>query len=202
MHTMRRAKQLFDIPAYYHVYNRGAGKRDIFNDAKDKAKFISLMSRYLDDQEYVRGDGVPYEKSGVDLVAYCLMNNHFHLFLFQSENMDDVQRFIKSLCSAYARYYNLRHKTSGYLFEGQFKAKRIDSDGYFVHISRYIHLNPRTYMTYKWSSLPEYTGRRVTSWVHPELATEMTAQQYTDFLGSYVDRATELRKLKDDFNLK
>ncbi len=198
----RRLHTQFDVPGYYHVYNRGAGKRTIFEDAQDKAKFIALMARYLDDKTYIRGDGVPYEKSEVKLLAYCLMGNHFHLFLYQDIETTDIQLFIKSLSSSYARYYNLKYRKSGYLFEGQFKAKQITSDTYFDHITRYIHLNPRTYKTYKWSSLPEYTGGRVTPWVHTTLASQMSPEKYMQFIESYENRAKELRKLKEVYDLQ
>ena len=199
--SMRRRGTEFDIPAYYHIYNRGAGKRKIFIDARDKQKFIALMARYLDENVYIRGDGMPYEKSDAKVIAYCLMGNHFHLLLYQESNTDDIRRFVKSLTSAYARYYNLRHKNSGYLFEGAFRAKRITSDMYLQHITRYIHLNPRTYLTYRWSSLPEYIGVRHTAWVYAQQGNELSAGQYLAFLESYEDRAAELRANKKELEI-
>ena len=198
---MRRNQPISSIPAYYHVYNRGAGRRKIFENAADKAKFISIIARYLDDNEYVRGDGVLYEKSSVKLIAYCLMGNHFHLLLFQDQNSTDIQQFVKSVTSAYARYYNLHHNRSGYLFEGSFKAKRIDDDTYLEHITRYIHLNPRTYLTYKWSSLPEYLKHRNTEWVRDDLVNDRSPEKYKSFLLDYVDRAAELKRIKDELGI-
>lgn len=198
---MRRRDSQFDIPAYYHVYNRGAGKRKIFEDAQDKRKFVSLLARYLDGNVYVRGDGMPFEKSDAKLVAYCLMGNHFHLLVYQEKDVDDIRKLVKSLTSAYARYYNLRHKSSGYLFEGTFKAKQISSDAYLAHITRYIHLNPRTYLTYRWSSLPEYLGNRDTEWLYADQVNALSAEQYLTFLESYEDRAAELRKIKKELEI-
>ncbi|HEU0266711.1 MAG TPA: transposase [Candidatus Saccharimonadaceae bacterium] len=192
----------FDVPAYYHVYNRGAGKQKIFPDARDKAKFMSLLARYLDpDDTSLRSDGLAYEKSAAHLVAYCLMGNHFHLLLYQDSNVDDIKHLLSAISTAYSMYFNLRYKRSGRLFEGPYRAVAIDSDTYLAHITRYIHLNPRTYRTYKWSSLPEYIGTRATTWVHPELVTATTREQYLDFLEDYTDRSALLKELKDELGI-
>lgn len=192
----------FDVPAYYHVYNRGAHKEKIFIDAQDKRKFMEILARYLDPAtSSVRSDGVPYEKSPVKLVAYCLMGNHFHLLLYQDENTTDIQQFMSSVTTAYSMYFNIRHKKSGRLFEGPYQAAYIDSDSYLMHITRYIHLNPATYKTYSWSSLPEYLGTRHTPWIHPEQVSDMTPQAYRHFLEEYEDRATLLSEIKKSLNL-
>jgi putative transposase len=111
--TIRR----FDVPAYYHVYNRGVHKEKIFLDAQDKAKFMQLLARYLDPtDESVRADGVVYEKSSAKLLAYYLMGNHFHLLLYQDEDIKDIQKLLSAVSTAYSMYYNLRYKRSGCLF--------------------------------------------------------------------------------------
>ena len=200
--SKRNTRRQFDVPAFYHVYNRGTHKDKIFIDAADKRKFMSIMARYLDpDEEAVRDDGVPYEKSAAKLVAYCLMDNHFHLLLFQDAEATDIQKLMSSVSTAYSMYFNLRHKRSGRLFEGPYQASRIDSDTYLAHISRYIHLNPRYYKTYYYSSLPEYTKKRDTTWLHPELVTDMTPEAYQVFLEDYEDRAEVLRKTKKALGL-
>lgn len=188
----------FDTPAYYHVYNRGAGKRKIFLDAADKQKFMSILARYLDDNdESVRADGMPYEKSAARLIAYCLMGNHFHMLLYQHCDTDDISRLVNSVSIAYSMYFNKRYKQKGRLFEGVFRATQITNDSHFDHITRYIHLNPRTYKTYKWSSLPEFMGQRETEWIHPEQVMSMSPEQYACFLDDYVDKRAELQQIKD-----
>jgi REP element-mobilizing transposase RayT len=199
--SKRNTRRSFDVPAYYHVYNRGANKQKIFLDATDRRKFLALLARYLDpDLEELRADGVPYLKSNVQLLAYCLMGNHFHLLLFQDQEIDDIQRLMSSVLTSYSMYFNLRHKRSGRLFEGPYQAAHIDADSYLAHITRYIHLNPRTYKTYTWSSLPEYLGVRDTCWVHNELATDLTPEQYALFLEDYEDRADLLSSIKKSLN--
>lgn len=192
----------YNVPAFYHVYNRGANKQTIFTCAADKLKFISILARYLDpDDESTRADGLPYEKSDAKLVAYCLMGNHFHLLLYQDQGTDDIRKLMSAIQTAYSMYFNKRYHHSGHLFEGPYRAVKIDSDMYLQHATRYIHMNPRTYDTYKWSSLPEYTDRRATPWVYAELANDMSPRQYREFLEDYEDRAELLKQLKDELGL-
>lgn len=192
----------YDIPAYYHVYNRGVNKEKIFHDADDKRKFISLLARYLDPEEKSnRADGVLYEKSPVKLVAYCLMGNHFHLLLYQDQDVRNVQRLMSSVSTAYSMYFNLRYRRSGRLFEGPYQASHINSEQYLAHISRYIHLNPRTYRTYKWSSLPEYLGERNTAWIYSDMIVVGDSKEYLTFLEDYEERSVVLKQIKKELCL-
>lgn len=199
--SKRNTMRSYEVPAYYHVYNRGANKGKIFLDSQDKAKFISLLARYLDPaDESVRADGVPYEKSPVKLIAYCLMGNHFHLLLFQEQEADDIRKLMSSVLTSYSMYFNLRHRRSGRLFEGPYQAAYIDSEPYLAHITRYIHLNPRTYRTYRWSSLPEYLGNRYTPWIDSGRVLDMSPSAYADFQ-DYEDRAAFLAAVKKALNI-
>lgn len=163
---------------------------------------MAILARYLDPQDQsVRADGVLYEKSAAKLVAYCLMGNHFHLLLFQDQDEKDISKLMSSVMTAYSMYFNSRYRRRGRLFEGPYQASLIGTEPYLAHISRYIHPNPRTYKTYKWSSLPEYLGNRKTPWVYSELVLDCTAQQYTEFLEDYEERAAILSQFKKLFNL-
>jgi hypothetical protein len=176
----------YDIPAFYHVYNRGAGKQAIFHDDADREKFLSLFSRYLDpDEDSVRADGLPYDKYELDVVAYCLMDNHFHLLLYQEVEVSAISQFMKSLSTAYTMYYNMKYEASGHLFQGTFKASRITSDVYLSHITRYIHMNPRSYLRYKWSSVRAYLGGEAPEWLSPDRASDMNPREYEQFLQGY-----------------
>lgn len=189
----------YDTNAYYHVYNRGTGKQPIFLDAQDKRKFLSLLARHLDaDSELVRGDGRTYETYELELVAFCLMKNHFHLLLYQLDDIEAVTKLLRSVSTAYTMYFNFRYKRQGGLFQGIFKASKIQNESYLEHISRYIHLNPRTYKTYAWSSLAEFVGRRSTSWVHPERILDMTPEQYLFFLEDYEERRELIDTIKHE----
>lgn len=188
----------YDVSAFYHVYNRGAGKQIIFHDDIDREKFLSLFARYLDpSDDSVRADGLLYAKYDLDVVAYCLMDNHFHLLLYQDSDPSAISQFMKSTLTAYTMYYNMRHKASGHLFQGAFKASQITSDEYLLHITRYIHMNPRSYMRYKWSSIASYLGGEVPSWLYPDRILAMKPAEYKQFLQDYEGRRAELKVLKD-----
>lgn len=192
----------FDAPAFYHVFNRGVAKQPIFLDVKDKQKFLNLIDRYTcNTNAELRGDGLPYPAFDVQIAAYCLMKNHFHFMLYQAKDTGQISHFMKSLTTAYSMYFNLRHKRKGPVFEGMFQASHIADERHFQHLSRYIHLNPRTYQTYKWSSLPDYLGKRQTPWLSPELANDMPPDTYRRFLEDYEDRAALLKSIKDELGL-
>lgn len=184
----------YEIPAFYHVYNRGAGKQTVFHDTIDKKKFMSLLERHLvpsDDENEI------YPVYDVQLVAYCLMGNHYHLLLYQDTNPLAISGLMKSVATAYTMYYNRRYKASGHLFQGPFRASHIDNEAYLAHISRYIHLNPRTYKTYYWSSLRFYIGKGSSPLVHPELILDAIPTKYIEFLEDYEDRHKLLKDVQD-----
>lgn len=186
----------YDAPAFYHVYNRGAGGQKVFIDDVDRIKFLSLLQRYtvgLPDD--IEGE---YPQYDLEINAYCLMGNHFHLLLFQENEPLEISRFMRSVCTAYAMYFNRRHKLRGHLFQEIFRASHISDDAYLAHISRYIHLNPAQYRTYQWSSLPEYLGDRITDWVTPDRVLDVEATKYIDFLEDYDDRYKLLHTFNEE----
>ena len=141
--------------AYYHVFSRGIEKREIFRGDKDRNKFLSLLK-------------VAYERFGVVFHCYCLMNNHYHLFLHTpSGNLSRIMHYINA---TYSGYFNHVHKRNGHLLEGRYKAILVEPDHYAIELSRYIHLNPlnagsvKTPEDYRWSSYHWYlesTGKPV-----------------------------------------
>lgn len=198
----KNTQRIYDIPAYYHVYNRGVNKQHIFLDALDKAKFLSLLKRHLDPNDAaVRGDGARYDKYDIELVAYCLMGNHFHLLLFQENDPQAITKLLRSVSTAYTMYFNLRYKRQGHLFQGVFKASRINDEAYLQHISRYIHLNPRTYKTYKWSSIGAYLGHWSETWLHPERILDMSPAKYEAFLEDYETKKALLDEIRHELSL-
>lgn len=194
----RNTVKEFDAPAYYHVYNRGAGGQAIFRDDTDRRKFMSILQRHLDGSDKsVDARGIGYEKHDIQLVAYCLMPNHFHLLMFQPSDPKVLSSFMRSVATAYTMYFNLRHKGSGHLFQGIYKASRITNEPYLAHISRYIHMNPKEYRAYLWSSLPEFLGARTSYWLHSELIQSMTPTTYEQFLKDYESEKDILEAIKE-----
>lgn len=141
---------VFEAGYFYHVYNRGIDGREVFADRFDFRKFLKALDKYL-------------ERCEVELQAYCIMSNHFHLMVRQGEK-DDMSVFMNRLGSSYARSYNNRHQRTGKVFGGRFKAKLVDRDDYLLQVSKYIHLNPvaagvvNRPSDYEWSSYRSYIG--------------------------------------------
>lgn len=174
---------------YYHVYNRGVEKRDVFCDQSDYERFLTSMilmndvdaglsskwrdyhasnpSASLNDFLYSpRPDLGSVPRSGlgidriVDIVAYCLNPNHFHLLLKQKEDKG-IERFMQRLGTGYTRYFNDRHERSGVLFQGKFKASLVDSDEYLLHVIAYVDANSEVHgiesaEAYPWCSYSEW----------------------------------------------
>lgn len=146
---MRKVK--FANGEFYHVYNRGTDKRTIFNDKYDFERFIQSMKEF----NSVKPIGSLFENSFrdqlgvwdaklVNIVAYCLNPNHFHLILEQRQK-DGISRFMGRLGGGYVSHFNIKYKRAGTLFQGRFKAIHIDSNEYLLHLSAYVNLNNKVH---------------------------------------------------------
>jgi putative transposase len=113
---------------YYHIYNRGSRKDDIFFSDENYDYLLRLL--YLNSHQY-----------SVSIIAYCLMPNHYHFLLFQKES-GSISKVLQTTMNSYVQGMNAQFHLSGSLFEGKAKNKLIDSDQYAVQVVRYIHLNP------------------------------------------------------------
>lgn len=171
----------------YHIYNRGVEKRIIFKDAQDYKVFLKYLKQYLSKpprRDHFKTSvtfkgstfkGIPrqpknYNKE-VDLLAYCLIPNHFHLLIKQGKKRT-IEEFMLSLATRYSMYFNKKNKRVGSLYQGTYKAARVKDDAYLLHLSRYIHLNPLEYtkdLTKAYSSYADYLRLRKTKWVKPDL---------------------------------
>ncbi len=193
--------------AYYHVYNKGVENRLVFNDEEDYKVFQSFLKDYLtvpQDPENikkvftVRGHvfrGTPHQSKNyynkIDLLAYSLMPNHFHLLLHQITK-GSLERLIRSLCTRYSIYFNKKYQRTGGLFEGPYKSVPINDELRLLHLTRYLH------QTNSYSSYAEYLGTRETSWVKPNIVLSsfskgisdntskaFTCSAYKDFVEKY-----------------
>ncbi len=136
---------------YYHIYNRGNSKQKIFHDKEDYLRFISLLyisntSESFNFYNLMRDNNFDaYRVKRVNLLvnigAFCLMPNHFHLLITQiSEN--GLSKFMQKLSTAYSMYYNKKYQRTGGLFEGKFKSQHASTDRQLKYLFSYIHLNP------------------------------------------------------------
>ena len=185
--------------SYYHVYSRGVNKRKIFLDDEDYAFFLSLLKRYLSPKPVPRPKHPPYRSFSqeIDLLTFCLMPNHVHLFVRQHENEKALQEFMSAVMTSYSRYFNQKHNRLGPLFQSRYLASRISNDSYLMHISRYIHLNPRQWREYPYSSIKYFQGRAFAEWFNPTHVVELFDNdplKYLAFVSDYEDykRSLEL----------
>jgi putative transposase len=177
---------------YYHVYNRGVDKRDIFMSQKDIARFVlsikmfndikpsrSIKDKLLENKE---DSDVGRPNRLVSVVCYCFNPNHFH-FILKQEVEGGISEFFKRLSGGYTKYFNLVHGRSGALFQGRFKSKLIDNDAYLLRIRPYTHLNymlhdiPEDKKDLVRSSGEEYDNENF------ELVSEVEARKVLDFYG-------------------
>ena len=185
--------------SYYHFYNRGVNKNRIFRDQEDFIVFLALLKRYLGINKVKKANRTnhPNFYNEVDLLAYCLMSNHFHLFIYQKEDPTAITNFMRSLATAYGMYFNRKYKRVGPVFQQRYRAVRITDDAQLLHISRYIHLNPDNYNTYEWSSLPYYLGNKTADWVKPNKILELFDDvNYADFVADYKAYYDDLNAIK------
>ena len=183
----KNAIKEYEAGAYYHIYNRGVEERTIFQDDQDYKTFLSYLKIYLTapnlqglslKEDSISPSRQPKNYSdSVCLLAFCLMPNHFHLLIKQNDD-HSISYFMSSVLTKYVRYFNTRHKRIGHLFQGRYKAVKIENEYQWIHLSKYIHRNPLDLSTfkdspckleeYKYSSFQNYLGLIAQSWVHPD----------------------------------
>ena len=152
----------FAVGETYHLYNRGAHKQSIFVTDTDYRRFLLLLHlanniEGIELREILKKyKGLPFtdiftgekpDKSLVDVYAYCLMPNHFHLVL-QEKGEGGITKFTRKVLTGYSMYFNIVHGHSGILAQGAFKSRHVSNDSYFRYIFAYVHLNPLS-LSYK-----------------------------------------------------
>ena len=210
---------VFANDEFYHCFNRSTAGEEIFVKKRDINHALDLLSFYRYQQtlrfsffERLKEDvkkNYLYElkeKSPiVDIFAYAFMPNHFHILIRQNEE-NGIQTFLSNMQNGFAKYYKIRNKRFGALFQRPFKAKHVSTDEELLHLSRYIHLNPVTsYLTdfehLKTSaitSLPYYMNNNDDDWVSKEfvLALIKTSGKYIKFLEDQIDYQRKLNKIR------
>lgn len=163
---------------YYHIYNRGVEKRLITQDWKDSERFLQSLVEF----NTTKPIGSIYQNSFsprnktlsnsitksddrlVDIVAYCLNPNHYHLILTPIVK-GGIEKFMQKFGIGYTRYFNEKYHRSGGLFQGKFKSSHIDSNKYLLHVSTYVNRNDQIHKLsnsitkFVRSSWAEYLGK-------------------------------------------
>lgn len=145
----------FKTGSYYHIFNRGVNKEDIFKNEQDYIAFKKRIKIILgkDSSSYIKIEPCPL--GSFEINAYCLMKNHFHLLIKQSSNVK-ISSLILKLCTSYSLYFNKKYERVGSLFQDTFKARLITSSEDLMQTSAYIHNNPKIKEQSKHSSINEY----------------------------------------------
>lgn len=138
---------------YYHIYNRGVDKRDIFSDVKDLHRFVESMLEF--NKVEVIGSLANLRKTQIEIapkalsrkplvsiVAYCLNPNHFH-FVLKQEIDNGISKFMQKLQAGYTYYFNVKNSRTGALFQGTFKSHFLSNENYFNKIIGYVNKNYR-----------------------------------------------------------
>jgi len=175
--------------AYYHVMNRGQGRRQVFPNVDHYADFQQCLS-----EAHIR--------FGIEVHAYCLMGNHYHLLIKTPRG--NLSRVMRHIDGVYTQRHNRRKKTDGSLFRGRYKAIVIDASSYLLQVSRYIHRNPielkkplvAQLEAYPWSSYSAYINKaKVPNWlnrktVYGELGSVHKYSAYKTFINAGNDEET------------
>lgn len=183
---MRNIK--FQTGQYYHVYNRGVDKRAIFSEDQDRHRFLhTLISKSITINTNISTD--IYE--AIEIVCYCLMDNHYHLILKQISKKG-ISTFMGRVSNSYTKFFNQKYGRSGRLFQSPFQAKHVTNDEYLIHLSSYIHKNPlelnditvNNLIDYKWSSLGSYLGTVSQRFVRPGIILNQfeNTKAYHDYI--------------------
>lgn len=140
---MPRTARRLSTTGYYHIMVRGVNRQAIFLDNADYDFFVFLLSKYKRDM-------------GVEVIAYCLMNNHVHILL----NTHEADKFIKKISSAYVLFFNKKYTRVGHLFQERFKSEPVEDEAYLLTVTRYILWNPQkariaAFDKYEWNSWRE-----------------------------------------------
>ena len=166
---------------YYHVFNRGNNKQNIFSDQKDWVRLLFLIlylqspinfnnigrqtSRYVKHPMFNIAENIKKDvikKRSVELIGFTLMPNHFHLILHELKE-GGISKYMQRILNAYTKYFNTKYKKVGHLFQGPYKIVHVENNEQLLYLSTYIHRNPREIKEWKnredgypWSSYQDY----------------------------------------------
>ncbi|MCF7870455.1 MAG: transposase [Candidatus Omnitrophica bacterium] len=203
----------------YHIYTKSIAGFKIFRNKSEYERMRKLFSHYRVDKPLLRFSnflGIKNKKAFfqkhfsskkylVKIVAYCIMPTHIHLILKQVKK-NGISIFMQNILNSYSRYFNLKNKRKGPLWESRFENKLIDRDEYLLHLSRYIHLNPVSKELvdrpedWKYSSYRQYLGLIDDSrdWVSSFFDyTDMDSCSYREFVEDNIDYQRSLEKIKN-----
>lgn len=192
---------------FYHIYNRGNNRQPIFLERENYRFFLRKFTKY-------------FPSDRVEIHAFCLMPNHYHMLVRLLSDFD-YSKQMQSFSISYAKSVNLWNKRTGHLFQGRFQVRLVESTEYLLHLSRYIHLNPRfarlvkqaedwefsSYQDYLFGGkIPEITEARQSEISgisrRPAVTTELIlshfggVEDYREFVESFADE--RMKQIEDE----
>ena len=185
---MTRPLRLSFENAFYHITARGNRREDIFYSSRDKEIFLKRLKEML-------------IKYSMICYAYCLMDNHYHLFI--KTNKSNLSQGIHYLNSSYANWFRNKHQIIGPLFQGRFKSILVDADNYALALSAYIHLNPlragiiKQLEDYPWSSYLDYLNLRKSDITDPSFVLKSIDHDTFKAMSKYREYVTENQDIKN-----
>jgi len=201
----------------YHICSKSIAGFTIFNNEADYERMVkallffnaknhlgsfSLLVNRRKNSNYCLNFKTDVSNKLVDIIAYCLMPTHLHLILKELAE-GGISKFMHLVLNSYSRYFNLKYKRKGPLWEGRFKNILIETDEQLNHLTRYIHLNPVTAFLisnprhWKFSSYNEYLGlicKNITNFSEYFVIDEVS---YERFVNNYINSQRELSVLKN-----
>ncbi|MBI3306117.1 transposase [Candidatus Nomurabacteria bacterium] len=169
------------VDEYYHIYNRGVGKKIIFKDDRDRIRFLFLILYFQAENNFPQISRIIssfvkhrvfdidnkiinniISKRFVELAGFALVSNHFHLIVKEAKE-GGIGKYMQRVLNSYTKYFNTRYGVTGHLFEGPYKAVHVEDNEQLLHLSAYVHLNPRELSEWRkredsfpWSSYQDY----------------------------------------------
>jgi len=214
-------KTVFAVGEIYHLASRTIAGEPLFVNSYDYLRFLKALGYYhyqnvplrfsylkslaLTDQKRIIKSLKKQNQCLLEVIAFCLMPNHFHI-LGKQLVKNGISIFMSKLKNSYAKYFNTKHSRQGSLFQSMFKAVRIETDEQLIHVSRYIHLNPFTaylcskesLLKYSWSSLSHYLGLKFFDFLKPSAVLSLfkNKKSYKEFVFDQADYQRDLAHIK------
>lgn len=204
---------------YYHVFNRSIAKQPIFDSNPNLGHALDIVNYYRfsqkirlskfkllpDDLRYEHIESIIKRQPLVEIYSFAFMPTHFHFLLKQNKDIG-ISRFLSNFQNSFAKSFNLINNREGGLFQNNFKVKRITTISEFIHVSRYIHLNPVTSSLISYNQLSEYPFTSYSHYINLSrnqfINTEIilnhfkSIDKYITFVQNQVDYQRQLRKIK------
>lgn len=199
----------------YHIFNKSIAGFKIFNNQPDFSRIVEVIRYYQKEKPSICFSNFIKAKQDfshkilagekvVEIIAYCVMPTHLHLVLKQLKD-NGITLFISNVLNSYARYFNIKCKRKGPLWQGRFKNVLVENEEQLLHLTRYIHLNPVTeYLVNKpeeWavSSYGEYLAECniENSLCNYSDILQIDSSSYKKFVEDQISYQRELAKIKN-----